>query len=332
MRLTIWCDQKFDGPAEERLTQGTASHRLVRPKALRNTSSLQPAGAPEVDSADIIFGQPPPEAALQLPGLRWIHVSSAGYTRYDTPEFRDRLRAKGAVLSTSSAVFADPCAQHVLAMILAVGRQLLPSHRDQIIDHSWHYTERRYQSSLLTGQTVLLLGFGSIARRLVEFLTPFGCKIYALRRQARSERGVHVIGTEDLTRVLPLADHVVNLMPENEATRGWVNARRLACLRPSARFYNVGRGATVDQAALIEALTAKKLGAAYLDVTEPEPLPPEHPLWTTPNCYITPHTAGGRRDQDLAVVEHFLRSLAPFVANLGIPGIIPGVVTPTVEP
>ncbi|HNW42718.1 MAG TPA: NAD(P)-dependent oxidoreductase, partial [Opitutaceae bacterium] len=99
---------------------------------------------------------------------------------------------------------------------------------------------------------------------------------------------------------------------DNEATRDFVNARRLACCKAGARFYNVGRGATVDARALAEALRSGKLGAAYLDVFEPEPLPPEHELWELPNCYITPHTAGGRVDQDAALVRLFIKNLAAF--------------------
>src|SRR5438105_715233 len=82
------------------------------------------------------------------------------------------------------------------------------------------------------------------------------------------------------------------------------NARRLAACKPGARLYNVGRGTTLDQRALLEALRNGRLGAAYLDVFETEPLPPDDPLWTAPNCFITPHTAGGRSDQDEAIVKH----------------------------
>jgi len=108
---------------------------------------------------------------------------------------------------------------------------------------------------------------------------------------------------------------VVNILPENDSTIGYVNARRLACCKPGARFYNVGRGTTVDQTALLEALQSRRLDAAYLDVTDPEPLPVEHPLWTTPNCFITPHAAGGRYDEDEALVNHFLANLAAFQAG-----------------
>ena len=196
--------------------------------------------------------------------------------------------------------------------MLALGRQLLASHRDQLTDHSWHYTERRYDSRLLTGQTVLMLGYGAIGRRLTELLAPFRMTIYAVRRQTRSESGVRVIPEADLTRVLPLADHVVNILSDNESTRNYVNARRLGWFKPGARFYNVGRGTTVDQRALLEALQSGRLESAYLDVMEPEPLPPDHLLWTAPNCHITPHTAGGRRDQDEAIVRHFLANLEAF--------------------
>jgi len=244
--------------------------------------------------------------------LKWVEITSAGYTRYDTDVFLGGFRARGAAFTNACGVFADPCAQHLLAMLLAFGRQLLPSYRDQLTDRSWHYAERRYDSRLLTGQTVVLLGYGAIGRRFAELLAPFRVKVYALRRTGRPETAVEVIGEADLPRVLSEADHVVNILPAHASTDCYVDAHRLALCRPSARFYNVGRGSTVDQVALEEALRAGRLAAAYLDVMEPEPLPPGHSLWTTPNCYITPHTAGGRHDQDEALVGHFLENLAAF--------------------
>jgi len=197
-------------------------------------------------------------------------------------------------------------------MMLALSRNILPSHEAQLTDREWAYEKRRYESVLLTGQTVLMLGYGAIGRRLTELLAPFGMKLIAVRRQTRSERGVKIISEENLSSALSEAEHVVNILPDNASTRGYVNSRRLACCRPGAKFYNVGRGITVDERALIEALENGKLSAAYLDVFTEEPLPPEHPLWTTRNCYVTPHTAGGRRDQDEALVKHFLANLERF--------------------
>jgi phosphoglycerate dehydrogenase-like enzyme len=312
MALTIWTNTKFDPAVTQLLHDGTRAHRLVTSAAASTSVLVAGQTDPALASADIAFGQPDPIDCLRYPNIKWVEVSTAGYTRYDTPEFLETFRTRGAAFTNASAVFADPCAQHVLAMMLSLGRQLLPSHRDQLTDQSWHYEERRYHSRLLTGQSVLMLGYGAIGRRLTELLAPFGMTLYALRRQTRSETGVRIVPETELTRVLPLVDHIVNILPANPATAGYVNARRLACCRPTAKFYNVGRGTTVDQPALAEALRSKKISAAYLDVMDPEPLPPAHELWTTPNCYITPHTAGGRHDQDETIVRHFLQNLAAY--------------------
>ncbi|PTX95584.1 D-2-hydroxyacid dehydrogenase [Opitutus sp. ER46] len=312
MPLTIWCNAKFSDADTRLLVEGTRGHRLVFSDfASANVLSAGRAD-PALEEADVALGQPDPAQCVTARRLRWVEVTTAGYTRYDTPEFKEEFRSRGRAFTNMSAVFADSCAQHVLAMMLALGRRLLDSHRDQLTDHGWHYAERRYQSRRLTGQNVLLLGYGAIGRRLAELLAPFHLNVQAVRRQVRSERGVRILPEEAVSTALSQADHVVNLLPDNESTRNYVNARRLACCKPGARFYNVGRGTTVDQRALAEALRSGRIAEAYLDVFEVEPLPPEDPLWTTPNCYITPHTAGGRADQDTAIVEHFLRNLAAF--------------------
>ena len=312
MALTIWCNGKFNDAATRLLTEGVGAHSLVFSQ--QTSANVLVAGGtdPTLAAADIAFGQPDAGDCRRMARLRWVEVSTAGYTRYDTPEFKEAFRARGAAFTNASGVFADPCAQHVLAMMLALGRNLLPSYRDQLNEHAWQYEKRRSASRLLTGQTVVMLGFGTIGRRLAALLAPFGMKLYAVRRSTHSEAGVHIIPEEKLSATLPLADHVVNILPENETTRNYVNARRLACCAPGAKFYNVGRGTTVDQHALLEALRSGRLGAAYLDVFDTEPLPPVDPLWTAPNCFVTPHSAGGRHDQDEALVKHFLANLAAF--------------------
>jgi phosphoglycerate dehydrogenase-like enzyme len=240
-------------------------------------------------------------------------VTTAGYTRYDTPEFREAFKTRGAAFSNVSQVYADSCAQHLLAQMLAFGRRLLPSYKDQLTTRAWEYTNRRYESRLLTGQNVLMLGYGAIGHRLAELLAPFEMKLTAVRRQTRSEGKVRIIPEELVSTALGQADHVVNILPDNPSTRQYVNARRLSCCKPGVRFYNVGRGSTVDERALIEALRSGRIAEAYLDVFETEPLPADSPFWDAPNCYITPHTGGGRHDQDEAVVKHFLANLEAFV-------------------
>ena len=107
----------------------------------------------------------------------------------------------------------------------------------------------------------------------------------------------------------------MNILPAAAGTEGYFDAGRLAKMKPGAIFYNIGRGTTVDQAALRSALESGRLAAAYLDVTDPEPLPPDHPLWSAPNCYITPHTAGGHRQEVERLAAHFLNNLKRFEAG-----------------
>jgi len=221
MKLTIWCNTKLTDAATARLREGTRAHRVIF-SANANASVLASGTSdPALAEADVAFGQPDVEDCLRYSQLRWIELSSAGYTRYDREDLKEALRRRGAILTNASGVFADSCAQHVLAMMLAIGRQLPQSLRDQFTDRSWHYTERRYDSRLLTGQTVLLLGFGAIGRRLAELLAPFGVTLLALRRQLRSERTVRVIPAEAISTALAEADHVVNILPENDATRAF---------------------------------------------------------------------------------------------------------------
>jgi phosphoglycerate dehydrogenase-like enzyme len=111
---------------------------------------------------------------------------------------------------------------------------------------------------------------------------------------------------------LPLADHVVNILPGGTGTRAFMTAGRFALMKPTAIFYNIGRGGTIDQDALLAALNSRAIMAAYLDVTSPEPLPPDHPLWRARGCYITPHTAGGHHDEHIRLVRHFLDNLGRF--------------------
>ncbi|MFT3783669.1 MAG: D-2-hydroxyacid dehydrogenase [Nibricoccus sp.] len=316
--LTIWTNAKFDAAATKLLEEAVRPHRMV----FSSNASASVLNASQRDAAleraDIAFGQPDANQVIECARLRWVELTSAGFTRYDREDFREEFRRRGAAFTNASSVFAEPCAQHALAMVLACARQLLPSYADQLGDRPWQHLERRADSRLLNGQTVLLLGYGAIGRRLAELLAPFRMKIYAVRRKTYSEPGIHVIPEEKLSSVIAMADHVVNVLPENPSTINYVNARRLSWCKRGTRFYNVGRGTTVDQNALLEALGSGKLGAAYLDVTDPEPLPPHHPLWSSPNCFITPHSAGGRHDQDDALVKHFLANLRCFIS--GDPG------------
>lgn len=172
--------------------------------------------------------------------------------------------------------------------------------------------EIRSQIKLPAGQTVLILGFGAIGRHLAKLLEPLRMNIIGVKRKINENESVQVIDETKVDEFLPTADHIVNILPDNESTKNFFDAGRLAKLKRGAIFYNIGRGSTIDQNALIENLQNGQIGGAYLDVTDPEPLPPENPLWFAPNCLITPHVAGGHSKEKETQIKHFLENLRRF--------------------
>lgn len=267
-----------------------------------------------LDGASIAFGQPPIEALLAHQRLLWVELGSAGYERYDRPDLRAALEVRSAPLTNASGVYADACAQHVLAMMLAAARGL-PAAFDAQRERRWTFAELRPRMRELARQRVLILGWGQIARRLAALLMPFNLEVAAVRRSVAGDEQVRIIASDDqdaLDAELARTDHLVNLLPGGASTERFVSASRLAILPQGALFYNVGRGSTVDQDALVAALERGQLAGAWLDVTDPEPLPPEHPLWQARGCYITPHLAGGQSDERGHQVRHFLENLERF--------------------
>jgi phosphoglycerate dehydrogenase-like enzyme len=307
--LTVWYNRRFHDTVLRLLRDGLSPHRLVVATTAKVSNIVGGAADAQLEQADIALGQPDPEQVIASERLKWVHLDSAGYTRYDREDLRAALRARGGVLSNSSSVYNEPCAQHVLAMMLAFARQLPQSLANQQTDRAWRYTEFRANSRLMCGEKVLILGFGAIARRLIELLQPFRMDITATRRRPHGDEPVRVVAEDQSDRYLADADHVIDVLPDTPDTTGFMSAARFARMKPTARFYNIGRGSTVDQPALMAALSRGVIAAAYLDVMDPEPLPTDHPLWRTPNCHITPHTGGGHHDEFERHVRHFLVNL-----------------------
>jgi phosphoglycerate dehydrogenase-like enzyme len=312
--FTIYCNAHLNPAAEAHLIDGAKPHRLIIAKTRAGNLDAGQTD-PDLAHADIAFGQPDPSQVIALNNLRWIQLSSAGYTRFDTPEMRRALPARGCILTNSSSVYNEPCSQHILSLILANARELPTAIANQLGPHAWPTKPIRIKSQLLTGQTALILSFGAIARRLVELLTPLHMNLIAVRQTPRGDEPIPVHAITDLDRLLPAADHIINILPASASTEGLIDAKKFALMKPGAVFYNIGRGTTIDQSALQRALETGKLSAAYLDVTDPEPLPPNHPLWQLPNCTITPHTAGGHSDEFERLAKHFIENLRKFEAS-----------------
>ncbi len=268
---------------------------------------------PQFNTADIAFGQPEPQAIAEAERLKWIHISSSGITRYDNPEFRAQMAERKIAVTNSASVYNEACAVHALSFMLAQARKLPLALKTRTANGTKAWYGIRGTSGTLGGETVLILGYGAIGRRLTELLRPFVMSIVAYRRKARGDEGLPVVTGSQLYRALAKADHVVNILPDSAQTRHFFDAARFLAVKPGAIFYNIGRGSTVSQDALLDALRSGHFKAAWLDVTEPEPLPDDHPLRAEPNCFITPHVAGGHIDEAKTLVRHFLKNFERFV-------------------
>jgi phosphoglycerate dehydrogenase-like enzyme len=293
------------------LRQGVGAHRLVvSPDAIGLGG--KPRSDPLLGDADVAFGQPEVGQVLASPRLRWVHLASAGYTSYDREDVLAALRGRGTALTKSSLVYDEPCAEHLLAFLFAQARQLPAAWLDQREGRGWPQRELRSRSRLLREQSAVIVGFGSIGRRLVELLAPLGMRLQAIRRQVAGDEPIPTHTPDDPRAAAALAgaDHVIDVLPGSAGTDRFFDAARFAGLKPGAIFYNIGRGSTVDQDALLAALGSGRLAAAFLDVVAPEPLPPDHPLWTAPGCFITPHSAGGHDTEPERLARHFLDNLA----------------------
>ncbi len=309
--LRIFTDLALQPETATLLREGVAPNTLV--VAEEPIRSVLGASDCSLEGVHIAFGQPGVRQVLESSTLRWVHIASAGYTRYDTPEFWAAAEKRGLLFTNSSSVYAEPCAEQIFAYMLAQARQLPRSLDTRCKNGAPEWQALRHDCRLLRGQSVLILGFGAIARALVRMLAPFEMKITALRRHPRGDEPVSIIDEAGLPAALAEADNVINILPSSAATDGFMTAERFAQMKPGAVFYNMGRGTTVDQVALDRALRSEHLAAAWLDVTEPEPLPDEHPLRHLPNCFITPHVGGGHHNEYYSLVNHFLANYRRFV-------------------
>jgi len=224
------------------------------------------------------------------PQLGWLHQRGAGIERIAVP----RLQDSAVVVTNGSGNHAPNIAEHVLALMLAFARQLPALIRAQQAA-AWR-PPRPQQLFELSGQTLAVIGAGSIGRALGERAAALGLRVLGVRRSAAASEALagfeRVVGFEGLDAVLGEADHVAIALPLTPATRGLFSAARLERVKRGAYLYNVGRGGLVDHAALLDALRGGRLAGAGLDVTDPEPLPADSPLWHEPDVVITAHSSG----------------------------------------
>jgi phosphoglycerate dehydrogenase-like enzyme len=241
----------------------------------------EPAGLPDLTRVDLIVPigrvREPLFELLRAPNrLRVIQTLSAGV------DWLVGRVPEGILVCNARGVYDGPLAEWVVGSILAFQRGLVQA-RDAQARGTWS----SFEPDELAGRRVVILGFGSIGTAVAERLRPFNVEIVGVARTPRDG----ALGLEDLDAVLPRADVLVDLLPLTSETVGFLDAPRLALLPDGALLVNGGRGRTVDTLALLRELELGRLRAA-LDVTDPEPLPPGHPLWALSNVLISPHVAG----------------------------------------
>ncbi len=314
--MTIYCNMVMSEAQRQLLLGQVGSHKVIFPTVEVLTNFTAGPSDPASQDAQVMFGQPSVGDVVSSRKLKLVQLTSAGYSRFTEPSVREHVRSRGIVLCTSSTIGADPCAQHILSMMLACERRLYQAYDEQRGGRGWPMEAMRESARVLTGQNALIIGLGTIGRRLTELLAPFRMNVTATRRTIRGDEPVPTFKLTDTDRLIPQADHVINILPEGSETEQYFNAGRLWRMKPGAVFYNIGRGSTVDQDALRQVLAQGRIRAAYLDVTTPEPLPTDNPLWTTPNCYITPHMAGGLATENEELIKHFAYNLERYSADL----------------
>jgi phosphoglycerate dehydrogenase-like enzyme len=233
--------------------------------------------------------------------LRWIHWAGAGV---DAAMF-DELVESDIQFSNARGVFDQPMAEWVLGMVIAFAKRFPESQAFQA-RAEWNYR----MSELVAGKRALVVGVGSIGREVARLLRAVGMEIEGVGRSSRDgdpDFG-HVYAIDELLTRLPLADYVVLITPLTEQTRGLFGAAEFDAMSSRARFINIGRGALVDEAALLAALQQGGIAGAALDVFVEEPLPPQSPFWTAPNCLVSPHMSGDFAEFETTMADQFIEN------------------------
>lgn len=248
------------------------------------------------------------ELIASAPRLRFIQSISAGVNQFSG----EALRSAGIRLASAQGGNERAVAEHAMALILALARQI-PEARDNQAAKKWRgmVGEIAKREDELGGKTLAIVGMGRIGSRLATLAKAFDMRVLGVRQDPSKGAGVadEVVGEDRLRDVLPQADFVALTCPLTPTTENLIDATALAAMRPSAFLVNVARGKVVDEPALIEALGQQRIAGAALDTVWEEPLPQASPLWSMPNVLVTPHVAGETRRYEENVLDILMDNL-----------------------
>lgn len=282
---------------------------------LRMVPSARLADA--ITGADVLFLYDFSSPALEsvwpaVDALRWVQVAAIGV---DAVLF-DGLIDSDVVVTNSRGIFEEPIAEYVLGQILAFAKDFRRSAEAQR-DRRWQH----FDTEPIAGASVTIVGPGPVGRAIARLLRAVGMSVCGVGRSAREDPDFGAIST-DVPSAVADADYVVLAAPLTPQTRGMVDAGVLAAMRPTARLINVGRGELVDTEALVSALHAGALAGAALDVVDPEPLPPNHPLWSAPGVRLTPHHSGDVTGWRIALQQQFIANFRRYVSGQPLHNVI----------
>lgn len=296
----------------EALLQKTAPHARVRWLRRRELTDS------DLNNADVIIGNLEPEQLAKVKNARLLQLNSAGVPPY---YLETKTALPNAVLCCASGAYGEAIAEHALAMLLMLMKRMHAYRDDQKVG-AW---QDHGNVKTLSGMKVLVIGLGDIGGQFARLLHALGATVRGIRRRRSAPpEGVEAVYTQaDLLEQLSWAEVVMLALPETDDTRSVLDAAAFARMRPGTYVLNVGRGSAIDQDALRKALEDGTVAGAGLDVTTPEPLPPEHPLWQQKNALITPHVSGGlhaqrTHDNIFEIAAHNIAALpdGPFRARV----------------
>lgn len=276
--------------------------------------------ADALPGADVVLAWRPHSSLLRpawpkAEAVKWIQSASAGVDVLLFPE----LIESHVVVTNARGIFDRAIAEFVLGTMLAFAKGL-PGMLDRQARKDWAHRD----TEMLSGKRVLVAGVGSIGREIGRLCGAFGTTVRGVGSTARGRDDVFriVYGPDELADACRWADYVVNALPGTEETKHLFDDKVISAMPPTARFVNVGRGSTVDEAALVDALREGRLAGAALDVFEREPLPPDSPLWELPNVIVSPHLAGDFAGFREAVVELFVQNLERYLTGLPLENVV----------
>lgn len=241
----------------------------------------------QVKSAEIIFGWPDIDLLKEANLLKWLHLPSAGADKYNDKSVYARC---DTLLTTSGGTFGKPMAEHAISLILAFNRNLhLYIKNGEKAQWGKIHPVRDFFNS-----TVGIIGLGDIGKETAIRCKALGAHVIAVKRTPGEKPDYvdELYLEKDIDLLLERSDTIVLALPDTGKTKGFLSKERIAKLKKTAFVVNLGRGAAIDQDALIDALKEGEIAGAGLDVTVPEPLPKDNPLWTMPNVIITSHSSG----------------------------------------